>query len=188
MAKLIMEALGGKGKVALLTGVPGAPNLEERIVGVQETFKKEAPGMEIISIQACYDDAAKAIEILESFTDANPELDGWIGIGGWPFFSPLGTMPILEERAKEQGLVVVSFDTLKEELAYIEAGVIYGLVGQKYYGWGYESGKIMWDIAVEGKKYADPIVDSGLDVVTMDGGPGRISVKEMYEKWETGKF
>ena len=41
------------------------------------------------------------------------------------------------------------------------------LLGQKYFGWGSESVRILADIKA-GKTPASPIIDSGVDVVTPD--------------------
>ena len=41
------------------------------------------------------------------------------------------------------------------------------LLGQKYFGWGSETVKMLYDI-VHGKRPATAIVDSGVDVVTSD--------------------
>jgi ribose transport system substrate-binding protein len=42
---------------------------------------------------------------------------------------------------------------------------VQGLIGQKYFGWGSETVKILADIKA-GKPPAAPIVDSGFDLVT----------------------
>ena len=62
----------GTVKTALLTRVLGAFNLEERIRG----FKDGAQGtnVEIVSIQTCEDDINKAVQVIDDFTNANPEL------------------------------------------------------------------------------------------------------------------
>jgi len=188
LAKLIAEALDGEGQIAILTGKIGMPNLDERIEGVEDTIAADYPNIEIISTQLGETDMAKSVEVVESFTLANPDLDGWIMVGGWPLFTPVGSMPIMEEKAIAGELAVVAFDTLLDQLDYVKEGSVYALVGQKYYGWGYDSGQILYDIVVNGKTFDDPFLDTGVDVVTKDGGEGRISADEMAEKWETGNF
>jgi ribose transport system substrate-binding protein len=41
------------------------------------------------------------------------------------------------------------------------------LVGQKYFGWGSESVKLLYDIK-QGKMPPATVIDSGLDIVTRD--------------------
>ena len=51
------------------------------------------------------------------------------------------------------------------------------LLGQKYFGWGSESVKLLHDIK-NGKMPDKPIIDSGVDVVTKD------NVDEYVERWK----
>jgi ABC-type sugar transport system substrate-binding protein len=54
-ADLLVRFMGEEGKVALLTGVPGAFNLEERIRGFQDGVA-DYPGIEIVTTVYCNDD------------------------------------------------------------------------------------------------------------------------------------
>ena len=51
------------------------------------------------------------------------------------------------------------------------------LLGQKYFGWGSESVKLLRDIK-NGKQPASPIIDSGVDVVTKD------NVEQYEQQWK----
>jgi ribose transport system substrate-binding protein len=59
----------------------------------------------------------------------------------------------------------VSFDTVSSALALLRAGKVQVLLGQKYFGWGGESIKLLHGI-INGQRPANPIIDSGVDVVT----------------------
>jgi len=60
---------------------------------------------------------------------------------------------------------VISFDTIPPAPDLLKAGKVQVLLGQKYFGWGSESVRLLADIKA-GKMPASPIVDSGVDVVT----------------------
>jgi ribose transport system substrate-binding protein len=51
------------------------------------------------------------------------------------------------------------------------------LLGQKYFGWGSESVKLLYDIKA-GKMPSQQIIDSGVDVVTKD------NVDDYATKWK----
>ena len=51
------------------------------------------------------------------------------------------------------------------------------LLGQKYFGWGSESVKLLHDIK-NGKPPASPIIDSGVDIVTKE------NVEQYAEQWK----
>jgi len=51
------------------------------------------------------------------------------------------------------------------------------LIGQKYFGWGSEAVKLLYDIK-KGKNPSSPVIDSGVDVVTKD------NVDDYATKWK----
>jgi ribose transport system substrate-binding protein len=89
-------------------------------------------------------------------------------------------MPLWEE-AGQAGMKTVAFDTLPVELEYLQEGLLYGLVGQKYWGWGYDTVQMMYDHIVDGKQF-ESFTNSGMDIV----GPN--NVEEMAAAWEANDF
>lgn len=179
-AEILIKYMGEEGKVALLTGVPGALNLEERIRGFKDVIK-DYPGIEIVTTVACYDDINQGVQVVEETMQAYPDLNGWFFVGIWPLFAERGSMPLWEEAAASGRCKTVAFDTLPEELQYLKDGLLVGLVGQKYWGWGYDSIQILYDYIVNKKEFPDWI-DSGMDIVTIH------NVDAMIEAWNTQDF
>lgn len=180
-ADLLVRAMGPEGKVALLTGVPGAFNLEERIRGFEDEIAENYPDIEIVTTVACYDDINQGVQVVEETMQAYPDLDGWFLVGLWPLFAERGSMPLWEEAAQSGQLTTVAFDTLPVELEYMKDGYLQGLVGQKYWGWGYDTVQMIYDKIVEGKEFED-WTDSGMDIVT------ERNVDAMIKAWETSDF
>ncbi len=60
---------------------------------------------------------------------------------------------------------VISFDTISPALDLLREGKVQVLLGQKYFGWGSESVKLLHDIK-QGRMPPSPIIDSGVDIVT----------------------
>ncbi|MCP4542958.1 MAG: sugar ABC transporter substrate-binding protein, partial [Chloroflexi bacterium] len=96
-ADLLVRAMGEEGKVAMLTGVPGALNLEERMRGFEDVMAESYPGIEIVTTVACYDDINQGVQVVEETMQAYPDLDGWFFVGLWPLFAERGSMPLWEE-------------------------------------------------------------------------------------------
>lgn len=177
-AELMMDALPEGGRVAVLTGVPGAANLEARISGFKDTLA--GTNIEIVTTVACDDDIQKGVQVVEETMAAYPDLDGWFFVGLWPLFAGEGAMPKWQEAA-EAGMATVAFDTLPIELEFVQKGLLYGLVGQKYWGWGYDTVQMLYDTIVDGKQF-EPFTNSGMDIVTA------LNVDVMAEMWETMDF
>jgi ribose transport system substrate-binding protein len=179
-AEMLIKAMGEKGKVALLTGVPGAFNLEERIRGFKDGIK-DYPGIEIVKTVACDDDINKGVQVVEETMQAVPDLNGWFFVGVWPLFAEQGSMKLWEEAAKSGKVKTVAFDTLDMELPYVKDGMISGLVGQKYWGWGYDTVQMIYDKIVNCKTY-ESFTNSGMDLVDA------CNVDAMAEAWKTQDF
>ena len=172
--------MGETGKVALLTGVPGAFNLEERIRGFKDGVK-DYPGIEIVTTVACNDDINNGVQVVEETMQAMPDLDGWFFVGVWPLFAEKGSMKLWEDAAKAGTVKTVAFDTLPVELEYVQDGCIAGLVGQKYWGWGYDTVQMIYDKIVNCKEY-ESFTNSGMDLVD------KCNVDVMAEMWEKQDF
>jgi len=176
---LLVQYMGEEGKVALLTGVPGAFNLEERIRGFTD-YVADYPGIEIVTTVACNDDINLGVQVVEETMQAYPDLDGWFFVGLWPLFAERGSMPLWEE-ATLAGMINVVFDTLPLELEYVQDGYISGLVGQKYWGWGYDTVQMIYDKIVNGAEY-ESFTNSGMDLVDT------CNVDVMAEMWAQQDF
>lgn len=81
MGNSMGEKLGGKGKVAIITGQLGASNLNERIDGVKEALAA-FPDIEIVATEGTEDDLAKAVSVTELQMNLDPtRLVGGLSIG-----------------------------------------------------------------------------------------------------------
>ena len=140
--ELLAQLMGNKGEVAYMTGVPGAFNLEERIRGFKDALAKY-PDMKIVATDACMDDIAKAAEQVEARLRAMPDLGGYFFIGMWPLFNDPNSMPTMVQAGKSKKTKIVSVDNLRDALVYLNEGIVHGLIGYSWYGYGYESAKIL---------------------------------------------
>ena len=170
MGEQAIKLLNGKGKVALITSL-GAANLQNRLAGVKEALAK-APGIQIVETYDIKEDAIRCAEIIATGSRRYPDLAAWISVGGWPVFTRNGLAGVDPAKTK-----VISFDTIDPALDLLREGKVQVLLGQKYFGWGSESVKLLNDIK-NGKKPASPIIDSGVDVVTKD------NVEEYAKLWK----
>jgi ribose transport system substrate-binding protein len=165
-----VRLLNGKGKVAIITSV-GASNLQNRLEGIKEVLAK-APGIQIVETYDIKEDSVRCAELMASGTSRYPDLSAWLSTGGWPIFTRNATAVVDPAKTK-----VISFDTIEPGLSLLREGKVTVLVGQKYFGWGSESVKLLYDIK-KGKMPASPIIDSGVDVVTKE------NVDDYVTKWK----
>ena len=160
MGEEAIKLLDGKGKVALITSL-GATNLQNRLNGVKEALSK-APGIQVVETYDIQEDVIRCAEIIATGSRRYPDLSAWISVGGWPVFTRNALASVDPAKTK-----VISFDTISPALDLLREGKVQVLLGQKYFGWGSESVKLLRDIK-QGKNPPAPIIDSGVDVVTRD--------------------
>jgi ribose transport system substrate-binding protein len=171
-----IKLIDGKGKVALITSM-GAANLENRLKGVREALAK-APGITVVETYDIKEDAIRCAEIIASGSRRYPDLAAWISVGGWPVFTRNALASVDPSKTK-----VISFDTVSPALDILRDGKVQVLLGQKYFGWGSESVRLLRDIK-QGKNPRAAIIDSGVDIVTKDNVD---AYEQQWKKMEIGQ-
>jgi ribose transport system substrate-binding protein len=166
----------------LLSGNAGAPNLEERIAAVRSVLDDPAYGLEYVTTLFCNDNVQLGQELMESQLTSQPDLGGFFLIGGWPLFGDVNAMPQFLAATAAGTCKCVAWDTLSMQLPLLENGTVQGLIGQKYYGWGYDGVGILYDHVVNGIALP-PFIDSGYDLLTTPE-----EATEFMKKWETQNF
>ena len=157
----LAKAMGEKGTVAILGGNQSALNLQNRVAGAKAALAKY-PNMKLNEPGVFYhvETPEKAAEAVASAQNANPGIEGWCMIGGWPLF----TADALKWPAGN--VKVVSVDALPAQLNYLRDGHVEVLLAQDCYGWGYRSVEILLEKIVQGKTPATTRVIDPLTPVT----------------------
>jgi ribose transport system substrate-binding protein len=170
MGQETIKLLDGKGKVAIITSF-GATNLQRRLDGVRDALAA-APGIQVVEVYDIKEDVVRCAEIIATGTRRYPDLAAWIAVGGWPVFTRNALAAVDPAKTK-----VISFDTVESGLALLREGKVQVLLGQKYFGWGSESVKLLHGIK-NGRMPPSPIINSGVDIVT------RENVDQYAEQWK----
>jgi ribose transport system substrate-binding protein len=171
----LAKAMGEKGTIAILGGNQSAPNLQKRVQAVKDELKKY-PNMKLLDagggVFYHQETPEKAAVALQAAQNANPQIEGWALIGGWPLFTS-NALPWPAGKIK-----VVSVDALPAQLPYLEDGHVQLLLAQDCYGWGYKSVQILLDKIVKSQNPPDVRVIDPLTAVTKD------TAAEFGKNWE----
>jgi ribose transport system substrate-binding protein len=130
MGQSMVKALGGKGKVAIVTGQLGASNLNERISGIKKALAAN-PGIQIVATEGTEDDLAKAVSVSEALLRGHPDLAGVFGVSqvGGPAMAKV--LAQKEFSARKGKLKVFAFDDLPDTLKGVKEGFIQGIMVQR---------------------------------------------------------
>ncbi|MFZ3584829.1 sugar-binding protein [Loktanella sp. DJP18] len=166
MGNSMAEALGGTGKVAIVTGQLGASNLNERIDGVKEALAAY-PDIEVVATEGTEDDLAKAVSVTEALLRANPDLAGIFGISqvGGPAVSKVLAQQEFADYAGK--LKVFAFDDLPDTIKGVQDGFINGIMVQRPITMGRLAVEHLV-AQVKGEETTSEDVDTGVTVVNAE--------------------
>jgi ribose transport system substrate-binding protein len=171
----LAQVMGEKGTIAILAGNQSAPNLQKRAQAVKDELAKY-PNMSLLESSGGVfyhqETPQKAVEAVASAQSANPQIQGWAMIGGWPLFT-VNALPWAPGTVK-----VVSVDALPAQLGYLRDGHVQVLLAQDCYGWGYKSVQILLDKIVKNQDPPTLKVVDPLQMVTKD------NVDEFGKNWD----
>ena len=159
----LRDALGGSGKIGIITGGLGALNLNERIEGLRETI---GPDIEVVEVVATDEDLQKGFGVSEALLRTHPDLNGvaCMSATGGPTLAQVMQGPEFADRE----LTIVAFDDLPEVLDAIEAGIIYATMVQRPVQMGKLSISESHKILTQGYVPECALYDTGVTVVTTD--------------------
>ena len=123
IAKAMGDAMGGKGKVAILNAPPGIIIRDQRTNGFVEGMKAHHPGIEIVADQVADWDRKKAQDVLNTIFAAHPDLGGAYGVND---SMALGAVDVAKEKGLIGKFVVFGNDGETGALESIEAGELTG--------------------------------------------------------------
>lgn len=121
----LVEAIGGKGKVAMLPGPPGADAAKWRYDGAID-YLHRFKGVKIVLTKWSASDPAEGLKNMEDILQAHPDLKGVYCFGG---LIQQGVVQALKARGKKPGEIAVSCqDIAKHQEQAMREGYVQALV------------------------------------------------------------
>ena len=123
IAKAMGDAMGGKGKVAILNAPPGIIIRDQRTNGFVDGLKKHHPDIQVVADQVADWDRKKAQDVLNTILAANPDLGGAYGVND---SMALGAVDVAKEKGLIGKMAIFGNDGEIAALESIEAGELTG--------------------------------------------------------------
>ncbi len=124
-ARLLAEALDGKGPIAILSH-PEVASVTDRVKGFRERIAQYTD-VQIVAELSADGMRDKAVRVMEDLLQSHPDLVGVFAIND---DSALGALAAIEAAGKHKQIRIVGYDATPEARARIAAGAIYGDVIQ----------------------------------------------------------
>lgn len=128
------DAVGGAGKVGVITGFFAVEAHELRRKGFEDFLAANYPDIEIVAQVENSDQGDIAFTQAQDMMTANPDLAGIYVTAGGPF----GAAAAVESAGKTGEVKVISFDFVDETMEYVQKGVISGTIGQGPFAQGHD--------------------------------------------------
>jgi ribose transport system substrate-binding protein len=122
----LARQLGGKGKVAILEGIPGHETGDSRRLGFLDAIAI-SPGIEVVSSQPANWERDQGFNVFQNMLQAHPKI---IGLFAANDLMALGAMEAIAAAGKTGQITIVGFDALDEAREAIEKETMSGTVAQ----------------------------------------------------------
>lgn len=122
----VLQALGGRGKVAVIRGVLGVATQEDRLAGFQEVVSK-APGIQWVGAQPANSERALGMSVMENLLTRHPDLKAVFATNDQ---MALGAMEAIAARNLTGRIVLVGFDAGREAVRAVLAGRMNAVMAQ----------------------------------------------------------
>src|SRR5919199_2004370 len=124
--EFIIKQLGGKGKVAVLEGIPGHETGDSRLRGFRDALKA-APGVEIVASQTANWERDQGFNVFQNILQSHPDVQAVFACSD---LMALGAVEAIAAAKKTGQIAVVGFDALSEARDAVRQGTMVATVAQ----------------------------------------------------------
>jgi ribose transport system substrate-binding protein len=134
-ADMMAELIGGAGEVAVIVHDQTSRTGIDRRDGFVNRMKDAHPNITVVDVQYGGGDHLKSTDLAKAIIQAHPNLKGFFGANEG---SIIGVMNAVKEMGMEGQMVVIGYDSGKQQMDAIRAGVVAGSITQDPIGIGYK--------------------------------------------------
>lgn len=124
--EFLAKRLGGKGKVAVLEGIPGHETGDSRLKGFRDAIKAN-PGIEIVASQTANWERDQGFNVFQNILQSHPDVQAVFACSD---LMALGAVEAIAAAKKTGQIAVVGFDALPEAREAVRRGTIDATVAQ----------------------------------------------------------
>jgi len=134
-ADKMAELIGDSGEVAVIVHDQTSRTGIDRRDGFVNRMKEKHPNITIVDIQYGGGDHLKSTDLAKAIIQAHPNLKGFFGANEG---SAIGVMNAVKELNKEGQIVVIGYDSGKQQIDAVKSGAMSGAITQNPIGIGYK--------------------------------------------------
>ncbi len=135
-ADKMAELIGGEGEVGVVVHDQTSRTGVDRRDGFVNRIKEKYPNIKVVDIQYGGGDQLKSTDLAKTMLQAHPNIKGLFGANEG---SIIGCLNAVKENGKEGKIVVIGYDSGKQQIDAIKSGVEAGAMTQDPIGIGYKA-------------------------------------------------
>lgn len=155
-ADKMAELIGSEGKIAVIVHDQTSRTGIDRRDGFVNRIEEAYPDITIVDVQYGGGDQLKSTDLAKAIIQANPDLKGFFGANEG---SAIGVLNAVTELGLEGEIVVIGYDSGKQQMDAVRSGAMAGAITQNPVGIGYKCVESAVK-ALDGETL-DPITDTG---------------------------
>ena len=124
--KQMVQVLKGKGKMAILEGIPGHETGDERLRGFHEIVDIES-GIEVVASQTANWERDQGFSVFQNILQSNPEVNALFSCND---MMALGAIEAIAAAGRTGEILVVGFDAVNDARQAIRDGTMHASVAQ----------------------------------------------------------
>lgn len=144
VGQMIVTALNGTGKVAVVTGKTGQTDTVNRTAGMEAAFKDAKANLEVIAVQPADWSKDKALTVMQDLLTRHPQIDA---VFGHDDPMALGALEAIKAQGRQGEIKVFGVNGNKEACAAIKNNEMYGTALQMSYLVGVYTVRAAYDVA-----------------------------------------
>jgi len=134
-ADKMAELIGGEGKIGVIVHDQTSRTGVDRRDGFVNRIAENYPNITIVDVQYGAGDHLKTADLAKAMIQANPDIKGFFGANEG---SAIGVLLAVKELGMEGDIVVIGYDSGKDQIDAIRAGTMAGAITQDPIGIGYK--------------------------------------------------
>jgi ribose transport system substrate-binding protein len=155
-ADKMAELIGGEGEIAVIVHDQTSRTGIDRRDGFVNRIESEYPNITIVDVQYGGGDHLKSTDLAKAIIQAHPNLKGFFGANEG---SAIGVLNAVTELGMEGQIVVIGYDSGKQQMDAIRSGTMAGAITQNPVGIGYKC--VESAVKALNGETLEPVTDTG---------------------------
>jgi ribose transport system substrate-binding protein len=160
-ARIMIQAIGSKAEIGIITGPVEADNQKLRIRGFREGISS-SPNLRIVDTQVGNSDFLMEGERVQTMLSEHPGISALFGADG---YGSLASAIVVKQLGRVGRITIIGFDVSAEVAKNIQSNIVHAVLVQDNYQMGYQAIRVLAGIKA-GRMPPSQVIYTGIRILT----------------------